>query len=646
MSNLDTFPKLLEHNAERFAARPAIREKALGIWQNWTWTQVRDETHRLASGLAARGFSRGDKLFIVGDNRPSLYWAQGAAQALGGIPVPTYQESVAEEMKYVIEHADVKYVVAENQEQVDKILEVMDAGLGIELVVYDDPRGMRHYSQPHVVSFDALQEEGDAFARANPNHLTENIALGSTEDDAVMLYTSGTTGNPKGVVLTYTNLLFSAKTIIDIEGLDEHDSAMAYLPMAWIIDHLFSYAVQHVCGACICCPESTETALADKSEIGPSFHFTSPRVLENHHTNLMTRIEDAAAIKRRMFAYFTALAERVGVDLHDGKPVSMADRLLYTVGKFLVYEPIKNVLGYGKTRVTYTAGEAIGPEMFNFYRSLGINLKQVYGQTEASPFVTVQLDDCVRSDTVGVQIPETEVRITEQGEVTFRGPGAFRHYYKNPEATAETKDEEGWVHTGDAGFFDHEGQLKIIDRVKDVGKLADGSMFAPKYIENKLKFSPFILEAVAHGHERSHSVVMVNIDLEAVGNWAERRNIPYASYQELANRPEVYELVRADVERVNQDLCKDKDMSSSQIRRFLVLHKELDADDGELTRTRKIRRRVVAEKYATLVEALYSDQSECHVETLVRFEDGREGTLAATVRLSEAETYDSTEQAA
>ena len=640
MRTNDTFPKLLIRNASNWASTPAIREKDLGIWQTWTWQEVKEAVDTLAAGLAGRGFARGDKLFIIGENRPRLYWAMGAAQMLGGTPVPTYQDSVAEEMRYVIEHAEARYVVAEDQEQVDKILEVIEQGVPIDLIIYDDSRGMRGYDESLIVSYEQVQSEGREFIRSHPDYLENSVAAGSAQDDAVMLYTSGTTGQPKGVVLTHENLLFCARTVADIEGLTQNDSVMAYLPMAWIVDHFLSYAMQHVCGYCVCCPESQATALADKAEIGPSFHFTSPRVLETHRTNLMTRIEDAAVLKQKMFSYFTSLAERVGSDLLDGRPVGLKDRVLYAIGRLLVYEPLKNVLGYSKTRVTYTAGEAIGPDMFNFYRSLGINLKQVYGQTEASPFVTVQTDDCVRSDTVGVEIPGVEVRITEAGEVTFRGPGAFKAYYKNAEATRETKDAEGWVHTGDAGFFDHEGQLKIIDRVKDVGKMANGAMFAPKYIENKLKFSPFILEAVVVGDGRDTCVAMINMDLEAVGNWAERRNIAYASYQELAANEAVYRLIAADIEKVNVDLSQDDKLSSSQISRFLILHKELDADDGELTRTRKIRRRIVAERYETLVNALYSGQKDCYIETEVRFEDGRVGRLSATLRLEDVTTFD------
>ena len=639
MTVRDTFPKLLCQNAIDFADHPSVREKDLGIWQTWSWSQAQAQVEEFALGLASRGFERGEKLCLVGSNRPRLYWALSAAQALGGIPVPTYQDSVAEEIRYVIEHSDARYVVAEDQEQVDKILDIQAQGVRIDLIVFDNARGLRDYDHTAVVSFDQIQREGIAYKNSYPNFFEQSVAKGSGDDEAVMLYTSGTTGKPKGVVLTYDNLIFCADAISTLESLNTSDSIMAYLPMAWIVDHFFSYAMHHVCGYCICCPESQVTALADKSEIGPSFHFTSPRVLETHRTSLMTRMEDAASIKQKMFSYFIGVAARVGIDLIDGKSVPLMDRVLYGIGKVLVYEPLKNVLGYTKTRVTYTAGEAIGPDMFRFYRSLGINLKQVYGQTEASPFVTVQTDDCVRSDTVGVEIPGVEIRITDEGEVTFRGRGAFKVYHKNPQATAETKDEQGWVHTGDAGFFDHEGQLKIIDRVKDVGQMADGSMFAPKHIENKLKFSPFILEAVAIGDGREACVAMINIDLEAVGNWAERRNIPYASYQELAAHMQVHDLIRADIEAVNSDLSEDRNLASSQVTKFLILHKELDADDGELTRTRKIRRSIVAEKYHVLVEALYSNEPQCFVETQVRFEDGKVGKLSATVEISPVKVF-------
>jgi len=638
-TQLDTFPKLLRDRAVTFADRPAIREKEYGIWQSWTWAQYRDEVNAFANGLASRGFTNEDKLMIIGSNRPRLYWAMAAAQALGGVPIPTYADSVAEEMQYVIEHAEASIIVCADQEQVDKVLEVIDRCPTVRLIIYDDSRGLRDYDQKQIVSFDAVQEEGREFGKSNPRHVEDSIDRGVGDDTCVMLYTSGTTGRPKGVVLSHTNVLSNASAMAKFEGLNETDSVVAYLPMAWIVDYFISYAQQHITGYCVCCPEGMDTFEQDKREIGPTYHFTSPRVLEDSRTQLMIRMEDAGGIKRRMFQYFMNVAERSGVAIQEGDSVSFTDRLMYRIGNLFVYGPLKNTLGATRTRLTYTAGEAIGPDMFNFYRGLGIHLKQVYGQTEASPFVTVQPNDQIRSDTVGIPVEGVEVKLGDGGEVLYRGPGVFKEYYKNPEATESTKSADGWVATGDTGIIDREGHLKIIDRTKDVGRMSDGSMFAPKYVENKLKFFPEIMEAVSFGDGREHAAAFINIDLGAVGDWAERRGLSYSSYQELASHPDVYERIRNCVRQVNEDLAEDELLSSSQIKRFLVLHKELDADDGELTRTRKVRRRIISERYEPLISALYSDTAECHIETEVTFEDGRKGTIAGDIRIDDVETF-------
>ncbi len=636
---LDTFPKLLLDRARRFGDRPAIREKNFGIWQTWTWRQVEQEIRMLACGLAARGFKRGDKLAIIGDNRPRLYWGMAAAQALGGIPVPAYQDAVAEEMQYVLDHAGAHFALAEDQEQVDKILEVKDRCPELTQIIFDDARGMRHYDRTHLHDFEDIQAQGRKFDKENPDFYTGEIEKGSGSDVSIILYTSGTTGTPKGVVLTHDNVLITAQNSVDRDGLQVTDESLAYLPMAWVGDHIFSYGQSYAAGFCVSCPESGATVMHDMREIGPTYFFAPPRIFENLLTTVMIRMEDAAFIKRKMFHYFMNLARRAGIKILDGKPVSVANRLLYALGKVLVYGPLKNTLGMSRVRLAYTAGEAIGPDIFDFYRSLGINVKQLYGQTEAAVFVTMQPDGGVKPDTVGTPAPQVEIEIADNGEVLYRSPGVFQSYYKNPEATADTKTEDGWVHTGDAGFFDDDGHLKIIDRAKDVGKLDDGSMFAPKYLENKLKFFPQIKEAVTFGSERAHTAAFINIDLDAVGNWAERRHIPYASYQELAARPEVYDMVQECVEKVNQDLASDSKLAASQIKRFLILHKELDADDGELTRTRKVRRSHVAEKYDILIDALYADQDQCYIETEVTFEDGRKGTISADLAIREVKHF-------
>ena len=642
---LDTIPKILVDNARVRGERPANREKDFGIWQTWTWAEVALEVRALACGLADLGLKPGDKLGIIGDNRPHLYWAMAAAQCVGAVPVPVYQDSVADEMQYIFEHAEARFAVVENQEQVDKLLEIKDRAPHLQTIIYEEPRGLLHYEQPFLHRYSHVQEKGRAFDAANPGFFDKAVAAAKGSDIAIMLYTSGTTGRPKGVMLSFDNIVITARNSVAQDGLTEDDEMMAYLPMAWVGDNLYSIGQAYVAGFCVSCPESSETVLEDLREIGPTYFFSPPRIFESILTTVTIRMEDAAAIKRKAFQFFMEHARRVGTRILDGRPVGLIDRLLYGVGHLLVYGPLKNVLGFSRIRLAYTAGEAIGPDIFEFYRSLGMNVKQLYGSTEASVYITTQRDGEVRPDTVGRPADGVEVRITDAGEVMFRSPGVFVAYYKNDEATRATKTADGWVHTGDAGYLDADGHLKIIDRAKDVGKLNDSTLFAPKYLENKLKFFPYIKEAVTFGHGRDYVAAIINIDLDAVGDWAERRNIAYTGYTDLARQQPVYELVRDCVAKVNADLARDSHLSGSQIKRFLVLHKELDADDGELTRTRKVRRSFVTDKYGQLIEALYSEADHCPVKALVTFEDGRTATIDADLPIWEAPAGGPTDRA-
>ena len=642
----DTFPRLLQLHAQRRPGATAIREKDLGIWQGWSWMQVLAEVRQIAAGLHQAGFTRGEHLAIIGENRPRLYFTMIAVQCLGGIPVPMYQDAVAAEMAFVFDNAEIKFAVVEDQEQVDKLLEIRETVPHLKRIVYEDPRGLRNYDQPGLASYEQIRALGEQFLKEHPTLVEDEIAKGSASDVAAMFYTSGTTANPKGVVLAYGNLLAAGRAGADMERLTDREEVLAYLPMAWVGQNIFSYTQWLVCGFTVNCPESAATVQADMREIGPTYYFAPPRVLEGLLTQVMIRMEDASAVKRRMFHYFMDVARRVGGRLLDKQPVGLGDRLLYGLGDWFVYAPLRNALGMSRIRVAYTAGEAIGPDLFTFYRSLGINLKQLYGSTETSVFVCVQPDGGVKPDTVGPPVSGVEIRLTDAGEILIRSPGLFREYYKSPDATRDAKDVEGWFHTGDAGYFDAEGHLKIIDRAKDVGKLADGTLFAPKYIENKLKFFPTIKEAVAFGDGRDMVCAFVNIDMEAVGNWAERRNLPYSGYTDLACKPEVIELVRESVEKVNADLANDPKLANAQIRRFIVLHKELDADDEELTRTRKVRRRFIQDKYNALVDAMYAGRDEQYIDTMVKFEDGRTGRIAATLKVRDAKTFAAMQQAA
>jgi long-chain acyl-CoA synthetase len=645
-SSLDTFPRLLMHHARVRGGRPAVREKDMGIWQTWTWAQVADEVTALACGLAERGFRRGDHLAIVGDNRPRLYWAMAAAQALGGVPVPLYQDAVGQEMVFVLQDAEVRIAIVEDQEQVDKLLEVKDQCPALEYILYDDPRGMRHYTQTWIQGLDEVMAGGRIHNQNQPDFIRREIALGRSDDVSVMLYTSGTTGKPKGVCQAHSAFISAARGGAGFDRLTDREEILSYLPMAWVGDHLFSFAQALAVGFTVNCPESAETVMIDMREIGPTYYFAPPRVFENLLTQVMIRMEDAGSIKRGMFHTFMEVARRCGSEILDGKPVAASDRLLYALGNLLVFGPLRNVLGMSRIRVAYTAGAAIGPDLFRFYRSIGINLKQLYGQTETCAYVCLQPDRGIKFDSVGMPAPQVEVKIADSGEILVKGPMLLKEYYKRPDATAESIDAEGYFRTGDAGFLDSDGHLKIIDRAKDVGKLSNGAMFAPNYIENKLKFFPHIKEAVCFGHDRDMVCAFINIDVGAVGNWAERRGIAYAGYTDLATKPEVCGLIQECVEKVNAELALDAMVADTQVHRFLVLHKELDPDDDELTRTRKVRRGFVAEKYAVLVNALYTGRQSQFIETLVKFEDGRTGQVAADLAIREAKVFAAVKEAA
>jgi len=639
IGTLDTFPKLLMHHAQVRASRPAIREKDLGIWQTWTWHEFAEEVRALAGGLAEQGLKRGDPMALVGANRPRLYAGIAAAQCLGAIPVPLYQDAVATEMAFPIRNAEVAHALAEDQEQVDKLLEILPSCPTLKHIYYDDPRGLRNYAQRELMSYERLRDTGREAHRRNPAFLEGEIAKGSSEDTAALFFTSGTTGVPKGVVLTYRNLIERSKVVADWEGITDRDVVLAFMPPAWIGQNIFSYAQPLVAGYCICCPESAETVTNDMREIGPTYYFAPPAVFEALLTQVSVRMDDASAPKRALYRYFMNVARRVGERIMEGKPVSFGERLRYWLGDLLIYGPLRNVLGMSRVRIAYTGGEAIGPDLFVFYRSIGVNLKQLYGSTETSVFVCIQPNDKVKPDTVGPAVAGVELKFTPERELLIRSPGLFKEYYKNVEATLQAKDRDGWFHTGDAGYIDADGHLKIIDRAKDVGKLVDGTLFAPKYLENKLKFFPYIKEAVCFGHRREKVCAFVNIEMQAMSNWAEKRNIPYSGYTDLAARDEVYELVRECVERVNADLAQEPEIANSQIHRFLILHKELDADDEELTRTRKVRRGFIADKYAPLVTALYDGSRTVHVQAQVRYEDGRTGTYSADLKIRDAKTF-------
>ena len=635
-SHENTFPKLLRTNARMRGSRPAMRHKDRGVWRTWTWAQAYENVLALAHVFDAQGVGQGDRVAIVGGNRPLMYWSICAAQVLRAIPVPVYADAAPEEMALVIQDAEVKIAAVQDQEQVDKFIGAGERLSFVQCVLYDEDRGLADYDHASLKSMNEAIVQTMALFERDPSvraRMVAKIEEGQGSDTSIMLYTSGTTGKSKGVILSAERSVAAARDTAAFDRLTDRDEVLAYLPLAWVGDHYLNYAQAMVAGVCMACPESPETVQQDLREIGPTFYFAPPRVFEGLLTRVMIRMEDAGSLKRRLFHHYLGVARKWGEKILNRQSVPIGARLQYLIGSVLVYGPLKNVLGFSRIRTAYTAGEAIGHDLFAFYRSLGINLKQLYGQTEAFLYVTCQADGAVRSDTVGPPAPNVQIRISEDGEVQFKSPGQFIGYYKDPEKTAETVTADGFVRTGDAGIFDKDGQLRIIDRAKDVGKLADGRLFAPKYIENKLKFFPNIKEAVAFGDGRDHATAMINIDLTAVGNWAERNNIVYSSYQELAGHPRVYEMIARNVAEVNGALAAEAMMAGGVIKRFLILHKELDADDGELTRTQKVRRGFIAERYAPLVTALYDGSTEADISTEVTFEDGRRGVIRARVKV-------------
>lgn len=638
----DTLSALILKNAKVIGSKTAIREKDLGIWQSWSWADVAEEVKWLAGGLSAKGYVRGSNLAIIGDNRPRLYWSFAASQSLGGIPVPLYQDAIAEEMIYVFNDAEIEFAIVEDQEQVDKLLEIMPQCSKLRCIIYDDPRGMRHYDHPAVMSYEEVRDLGLNFIQETPDFLERELEKCHTDDISVILYTSGTTSKPKGVCLTHRACIDVAQGDMGFDGYTDDGEILSYLPMAWVGDHLFSYAQSIVTGYTVNCPESSETVMTDLREIGPTYYFAPPSVFENLLTQVTIRMEDASKIKKWLYKTFMAVAQKSGLDIIDGRSVSIKNRILYFIGNIFIYAPLRNNLGMSRIKVAYTGGAAIGPDLYRFYRAIGINLKQLYGQTETLAYVCKQPNGEARLDSVGTPMPGVEIKVGEKGEILVKSPGLLKEYYKNPQATEESITHDGFFRTGDAGFIDQDGHLKIIDRAKDVGTLNDGTMFAPQFLENKLKFFPFIKEVVCFGDKRDAVCAFINIEMDAVGNWAERQGIGYSGYVDLASKPEVYVLLQTCIEQVNQDLAKDDTLSGSQIKRFLILHKELDADDDELTRTRKVRRDFVAEKYEVLVTALYNDAKECFIETQMKFEDGRTGVISANISISDAKTSQST----
>ncbi|MBX0330287.1 long-chain fatty acid--CoA ligase [Oscillochloris sp. ZM17-4] len=625
----ETLPRLLMHNVEQLGEKVALREKEFGIWQTATWRQFADHVRAFAMGLSALGVRRHDIIAIIGDNRPEWLYAELGAQAIGAISVGIYQDSAPEEVKYILQATDSRVIIAEDQEQVDKILELWPGLSGVLKVIYYEPKGLRNYDEPFLATFSAIEELGRSFDQQHPGYFDRELALGRPEDVAMLVTTSGTTGKPKLAMLTHSNLISQGRGLLEVDPLESSDEFVSFLPLAWVGEQMITVAAGIQCGFTINFPESAATVQENIREIGPRVMFAPPRIWENMLSQVQVKTQDSTRLKRAVYAWAMAQGYAMADSRFSGEPAGIGLRLSYGLARLLVFEALKDHLGLRFLKRAYTGGAALGPDVFRFYHALGVNLKQVYGQTESSGLCVIHRDGAIKFQTVGTPLPNTEVKIAESGEIMVKSPSVFIGYYKSPESTAETM-EQGWLRSGDAGYFDDNGQLIVIDRAKDVMTLHDGTKFSPQFIENKLKFSPYVKEAVVFGGDWPFVTTIINIDFANVGKWAESRQISYTTYTDLAQKPQVYALIRKDVERANGDMP-----DAARIRRFLLLHKELDADDGELTRTRKVRRNLVAKRYQEIVDALYGDRPDVEIETTITYQDGRTALLKTKLHVEE-----------
>jgi long-chain acyl-CoA synthetase len=630
-ADADTFPKLLVRNAERFGARAAMREKRFGIWQATSWARYRDRVRDFALGLVSLGLERGGKIAIIGDNRPEWVMAELAAQSVGAAAVGIYQDSNLTEVAYVIDHCDADFVVAEDQEQVDKILDMVDRLPRVRHVVYADPRGMRGYDDPRLIGFEAVERLGREVAEREPDRWARSVALGSADDIALLCYTSGTTGHPKGALLTFRNLLSMVHNVHAVDPKRDDDEFVSFLPLAWIGEQMVSVTQSLLIGFTINFPEEPETALQDLREIGPQTMFAPPRIWENIHSSVQVGIMDTTPFKRFMYRLCMPVGYRVADLRFEGKPLPLRWRAAYRLAHWGLFRALKDRLGLTRIRSCSTGGAALGPDVFRFYHALGVPLRQIYGQTEISGISCIHREGDIRFHTVGKPIPGTEVRISEQGEILSRSGAVFRGYYKNEDATREAV-VDGWLRSGDAGYLTEEGHLVVIDRIKDVMRLADGTQFSPQYVENRLKFSPYVKEAVVMGKDLPYVTAMLCIDFATVGKWAETRRISYTTYTDIAGRAEVYDLIHGEVEQVNATLPQ-----AARIRKFVLLYKELDADDEELTRTRKVRRAFVEDRYRAVIDALYGSAREVPIDAEIRFQDGKTTRIKTVLAIRELE---------
>jgi long-chain acyl-CoA synthetase len=626
---LDTFPKLLVRNAREFGAKTAMREKEFGIWQSFTWQQYHDHVRDFSLGLIALGMQPGDKVAIIGDNRPQWVWAELAAQAAGGASLGIYQDSNLNEVAYVIDHSDAMFVVAEDQEQVDKILDMLDKLPKLKRIIYSDPRGMRKYAHPALISFEAVEKEGQALSRREPDLWRRNVERGRGGDVAIICYTSGTTGSPKGAMLSFDNLISMAANVNAVDPRYANDEFVSFLPLAWIGEQMVSVTISLLVGFTINFPEEPSTVSEDIREIGPHTMFAPPRIWENMHSTVQVKIMDTTPFKRFIYNLCLPVGYKVAERRVKREPLSLTMRAAHKLAHWVLFRPLKDRLGLTRLRTCSTGGAALGPDVFRFFHAMDVPLRQIYGQTEISGISCTHKSEDIQFHTVGRPIPGTQVKIAENGEILSRSSSVFLGYYKNDEATRSTV-VDGWLHSGDAGYFTDEGHLVVIDRLKDVMQLADGTQFSPQYVENRLKFSPFIKEAVVIGTARPYLTAMICIDMSTVGKWAENEKISYTTYTDLAAKAPVYDLINREVTQVNETLP-----AAARVKKFVLLYKELDADDEELTRTRKVRRGFVEERYKDVIDSLYGKLASVPIDTTIKFQDGKSARFQTTLIVRE-----------
>ena len=628
MEVVDTVPKLFLQQYKKYGDKKlAVVQKDYGIWQPYSWKEQHEQVKYFSLGLVSLGLEPGDKVSIVGDSDRHWYWSRWAIMAAGGVVAGMYADSIPSELKYIAEHSDSKFVIADDQEQVDKMLEVMDELPLLKKVIYWDPKGLRNYDELILISFRQVIELGRDYEQQHPGAFEENVARTKPDDIALLVYTSGTSAEPKGAILTHKGILSSISTYDRAEPFYDTDRFFASPVPAWIAGPLFSLWVLKS-GCTMFYPEEPETLQEDTREIAPDIVFYGARFWESIASMVLAKMVDASFLKKLLYFLSLPVGYKLAQFKMENKSPSIFWKVLYQVANLLVFRPLRDKLGLSRTRIGITAGAMTSPDTFRFFHAVGVNLKQSYGLTEAMP-VTHHRSDEIRFDTLGNIAPGFEARITDDGEILARGGGVFQGYYKMPDKTTEVL-KEGWFHTGDAGHIAEDGHIIYLDRVAEMGELAGGQKYAPQYVESRLRFSPYIKDAIALGDQsRDYVAALINIDFENCARWAEANKVVYTTFADLSQKPEVSELVRKDIERVNKNLPEH-----SKIKKFANLHKELDPDEAELTRTRKLRRGFLDERYHDLIEAIYQDKSEFTAEAAITYRDGRKGTIKTVVKIN------------